>query len=63
MVMDNGKSIEQMIYDETEKRLNIMQSPDYEFPKRISKADVIGIVSSVACSIVLIALCMAGVIK
>ena len=61
--MDNEVSIEQMIYDETEKRLAVMQSPDYVFPKKITKADIIGIVSSVAVSIVLIVLCMIGVIK
>ena len=60
--MDNEKSIEQMIYDETEKRLAVMESPDYVFPKKITKADVIGIVASVAVSVVLIVLCMVGVI-
>ncbi len=60
--MDNEKSIEQMIYDETEKRLAVMESPDYVFPKKITKADVIGIVASVAVSMVLIVLCMVGVI-
>lgn len=61
--MDNEVSIEQMIYDETEKRLAVMESPDYVFPKKITKADIIGIVSSVVVSIVLIVLCMIGVIK
>lgn len=60
--MDNEKSIEQMIYDETQKRLAVMESPDYVFPKKITKADVIGIVASVAVSMVLIVLCMVGVI-
>ena len=61
--MDNEISIEQMIYDETEKRLAEMQKPDYVFPKKITKADIIGIICSVAVSLVLIVLCMAGVIK
>ena len=60
--MDNEKSIEQMIYDETEKRLAVMKSPDYVFPKKITKADVIGIAISVGVSMVLIILCMVGVI-
>lgn len=61
--MDNEVSIEQMIYDETEKRLAEMQKPDYVFPKKITKADIIGIAISVAVSVVLIVLCMVGVIK
>ena len=61
--MDNEISIEQMIYDETEKRLAEMQKTDYVFPKKIIKADIIGIICSVAVSLVLIVLCMAGVIK
>lgn len=56
------ESIEELIYHETEKRLKIMQNPDYEFPKRMGKGDVIGIVSGVSISIVLIILCMVGVI-
>lgn len=60
--MDNEVSIEQMIYDETEKRLAVMSAPDYEFPKKITKADIIGISVSVAVSFVLIVLCMVGVI-
>ena len=56
------ESIEKLIYEETEKRLQIMEQPDYTFPERIHKADVIGIIAGVAGSIVLIALCMMGVI-
>lgn len=60
--MDNEKNIEQMIYDETEKRLAVMKSSDYVFPKKITKVDVFGIAASVVVSIVLIVLCMVGVI-
>jgi len=60
--MSKDDSIEQMIYDETEKRLAEMEKPDYEFPKRIGVGDVIGIVASISISIVLIILCMVGVI-
>lgn len=61
--MSEEKSIEQMIYDETEKRLAEMESPDYVFPKRIGKGDIVAIITSVAVSFMLIILCMAGVIK
>lgn len=60
--MANDESIEQMIYDETEKRLNIMESKEYVFPGKIGKADVIAIIASVAVSLGLIILCMTGVI-
>jgi len=56
------ESIQEMIDAETKKRLEIMESPDYEFPKRIGKADVIGIIAGVSVSILLIILCMTGVI-
>jgi hypothetical protein len=56
------ESIEEMIYAETEKRLKTMEDPSYEFPKRIGKWDVVGIVAGVSVSILLIILCMTGVI-
>ncbi len=56
------ESIEKMIYDETERRLKIMEDPNYEFPKRAGKADAAAIVAVVAVSILLIILCMTGVI-
>ena len=43
--------LEDLIYEETAKRLEIMEQPDYEFPKRMGKG-----------RLVLIALCMTGVI-
>ena len=57
------KSIEQIIYDETKKRLETMESPEYPFPPKISKADVISIIVSIALCGVLILACMIGVIK
>lgn len=57
------KSIEELIYDETSKRLEEMESPGYEFPKRIGKGDVIGIISGIILSIVLIVCCTTGVIS
>ncbi|MBQ9609999.1 MAG: hypothetical protein IJV15_11235 [Lachnospiraceae bacterium] len=56
------KSIEEIIYEETEQRLKEMSSPDYEFPTKADKADVIGIIAAVGISLVLIVLCMTGVI-
>lgn len=58
----NQKSMEQMIYEETEKRLKVMESPGYEFPKRIGKADVIGIIAAICVSLLLIISCMLEVI-
>ena len=57
------KSIEELIYEETDKRLKEMKAPDYEFPKKADKADWIGIAVSIACSLLLIVLCMTGVIE
>lgn len=61
--MENNKSIEELIYEETEKRLSIMEKPDYEFPKRITKADVTVIIGGIVICAVLILLCMVGVIE
>lgn len=57
------KSIEQLIYQETEKRLKEMESDTYEFPKKMTKIDYIIIAVSVIASLGLIAACMLGVIK
>ena len=38
-------SIEQLIYEETERRLEIMQSDTYEFPKKMTRVDY-GIIST-----------------
>ena len=54
--------LEDLINEETAKRLEIMEQPDYEFPKRMGKGDFVIIAVAVAVSLVLIALCMTGVI-
>lgn len=54
--------LEDLIYEETAKRLEIMEQLDYEFPKRMGKGDFVIIAVAVAVSLVLIALCMTGVI-
>jgi uncharacterized membrane protein YvbJ len=63
MESKENQSIEEMIYSETNHRLAIMEKPDYEFPKSITKADVIAIVSGIVICCLLIVLCMAGVIQ
>lgn len=53
-------SIEQLIYEETERRLEIMQSDTYEFPKKMTRVDYGIIIASVAASLVLIVTYMLG---
>ena len=53
-------SIEQLIYEGTERRLEIMQSDTYEFPKKMTRVDYGIIIASVAASLVLIVTCMLG---
>ena len=53
-------SIEQLIYEETEKRLEEMQSDSYEFPKHMTKTDYTVIAVSVIVCIGLIIACMLG---
>ena len=53
-------SIEQLIYEETERRLEIMQSDTYEFPKKMTRVDYGLIIASVAARLVLIVTCMLG---
>lgn len=56
------KSIEELIYEETDQRLKEMAAPGYEFPGKADKWDVIGIVVTAGVSLLLIVLCMTGVI-
>ena len=56
------KSIEELIYEETDQRLKEMASPDYKFPREADRWDVIGIVAAASVSLLLIILCMTGVI-
>ena len=53
-------SIEQLIYEETERRLEIMQSDTYEFPKKMTRVDYGIIIASVAASLVLLVTSMQG---
>ena len=56
------KTIEELIYEETDQRLKEMAAPGYPFPEKADKSDFIGIVASCAVCFVLILLCMTGVI-
>lgn len=53
-------SIEQLIYEETEKRLEIMQSDSYEFPEQMKRTDYIIIAAAVILCLILIIACMLG---
>ena len=56
-------SIEKLIADETENRLNMMEQEDYPFPKRFSKADYTWVVIGVGVNLLLVILAMSGVIQ
>lgn len=56
------KSIEELIYEETDQRLKEMVAPGYQFPEKADKMDVIGIIAAIGVSMLLIVLCMMGVI-
>ena len=56
------KSIEELIYEETEQRLKEMSTPSYKFPEKANRADYIGIAAAVVGCLAFIVLCMTGVI-
>ena len=56
------KTIEELIYEETEQRLREMSASDYQFPQKANKLDAIGIIAAAAVCLYLIVLCMTGVI-
>ncbi len=56
------KSIEELIYEETDQRLKEMSDPEYQFPEKADMKDVIGIIVAAGISVLLIVLCMVGVI-
>ena len=57
------KTIEELIYEETDQRLKEMASPEYEFPEKADKKDAVGILVSIGVCLALIILCMTGVIE
>lgn len=56
------KTIGELIYEETKKRLGKMEESDYDFPKTIGTCDWVIIVTCIVVSMILIILCMVGVI-
>ena len=56
------KSIEELIYEETDQRLKEMAAPNYPWPRKADKKDAIAIVAGIGVSLLLIILCMTGVI-
>ena len=58
-----SRNLEELIYEETKKRLDIMESKEYEFPEKISKTDSYIIIILIILSLLLIVLCMVEVIK
>ena len=58
-----SRKLEELIYEETKKRLDIMESKEYKFPEKISKIDSYIIISIIILSLLLIVLCMVEVIK
>jgi hypothetical protein len=61
--MNKKSDIEELIYNETEKRLTEMKNQNYVFPQRIGIKDILGIVSLIVICLCLIVLCMMGVIE
>ena len=58
-----SRNLEELIYEETKKRFDIMESKEYKFPEKISKTDSYIIISIIILSLLLIVLCMVEVIK
>ncbi len=56
------KSIEELIYEETDERLREMEAPDYPFPQKADRKDAISILVVIGVCLILIILCMTGVI-
>lgn len=56
------KSIEELIYEETDQRLKEMAASDYPWPEKADKKDAIAIAAGIGISLLLIILCMTGVI-
>ncbi len=56
------KTVEELIYEETDQRLKEMGARDYVFPVKADKKDTIAIVIGICSSLFFIVLCMTGVI-
>lgn len=58
MSTENKPSIEIIIQQETARRLDIMEKPDYPFPKQLKKIDWLTIIITILICLILIAACM-----
>lgn len=56
------KSIEELIYEETDQRLREMSAPGYPWPAKADWKDALAIGIGIGVSLLLIVLCMTGVI-
>lgn len=56
------ETIEELIEQETRKRLQRMAEPDYVFPEKADGKDYAAILAIIGISAILILLCAAGVI-
>ncbi len=56
------KSVEELIYEETDQRLKEMGAKNYVFPAKADKKDAVAIVVGICISLFFIVLCMTGVI-
>ena len=54
------KTIEELIYEETDQRLKEMATIEYAWPEKADKKDAIAIVAGICVSLLFIILCMTG---
>lgn len=59
----NNNEIENVITNETKKRLNIMKNDDYKWPKKVNDKDYILIVLLFMICLLLIICCLIGAIE
>lgn len=62
MMQKEPVDIGAIIAEETERRLDLMESPDYVMPEKAGKEDAIMIVAAIVICGLLILGCMTGVI-
>ncbi|MBQ9015920.1 MAG: hypothetical protein IJ109_07325 [Firmicutes bacterium] len=54
MASDQEKSFKELLREELEARIEEIESPDYEYVPRLTKADYIGMVATAAACVVII---------
>jgi len=58
--MSDSKFLDEILYEETQKRLGTMSRKDYEYPPGLGRLDWIIVIASLFCCLLLMALCMVG---